>query len=354
MVNRRQFLKAAIGLGGAALLGSGAFAVNEYRHSFRDDGTRICGTNLVTWQRNGFFEINSVLENLIGLTNHVSLVTSYSMRSIYSSRIRETAKTPSIESLEYAVRQIKSAGGMEIMIKPHVNVENGHRPFIWPQDEFYRAYFEGMAYPLAEFAEKSDVEHFCIGTELMLAAIINPDVFERGIKGIRKRFGGKLTFAAYDSTASLIEFWDQLDFIGYNHYQPILAKNPSLAQMELEFQEKVSVLETLAGKYHKKILFAEYGCTSMEGSSKMPSTSVRRIMGKKKIDFAEQDNYLKSFYNSFWEKNWCMGGDLWCVYNPAEIDDESRNLDYYWLGKPVEATIEQRYVTQAGKNLKFR
>ncbi len=354
MVTRRQFLKGAgISLGSAALLGVGALAFNEYRHKFKDDGTRLCGTNLVTWRREGFFGINSVLENLIGIANHISLVTSYSMKSIYSGRISEAANTPSMESLEYAIRQIKSIGGIEILLKPHINVEGGHRPLIWAQDEFYGSYFKRLIYPLSEFAEKCGVNHFCIGTELMVAAMLRSSAFEKGIKGIRKRFSGKLTFAAYNSVASMVDFWDQLDFIGYNHYQPISKKNPTINEIEIEFQNTVSMLGSLANKYNKKILFTEYGCTSLDGCSQMPSTSQRKRLRKKIIDYNEQENYIKAFYNSFWEKEWCLGGDLWCAYNPAEINRHSRELDYYWLDKPVQATIEQRYAALAGNSLRF-
>ena len=355
MVDRRKFLiNAGIIGGGLAIGGIGTLAFNQYsNYRFRDDGSRICGTNLVTWRKEGFFEINKILEKLMGLTNHVSLVTSYSMRSNYSRRIREGSETPSLQSLEYAIRQIKSLGCMDIMLKPHVNVEDGTRTLIYPGEDFYNMYFKEFIYPLAEFAEKNSVEQLCIGTELMLAATISPGVFEKGINGIRKRFGGKLTFAAYDSTASFIDFWGMLDFIGYNHYNPVNPDNPTLNDMEKDFAPTISWLENLAKKYSKKILFTEYGCTSLDGGAKMPPTKTRRYMRNKRVDFNEQNNYIKGFYNSYWEKSWCLGGDLWCAYNPEEIEEESRNLDYYWLGKPVQATIEERYFNDANQNLHF-
>lgn len=355
MASRRDFLKAAgITLGVAAGIGLGAFSLNEYNnYRFRDDGSRVCGTNLVTWRRNGFFEVDSVLEKLLGLTNHISLVTSYFMNSIHSNRIRETHMTPSIESLEYAIRQIKSLGNIRIMLKPHINVEDGSRPMIWPEDGFYEKYFKELILPLAGFAQKNEVDEFCIGTELMLAATIMPGTFEKGIREVRKRFGGKLTFAAYDTTASLISFWDQLDFIGYNHYKPISIKNPSLEEIEKEFSTNANLLENLAKKHSKRILFTEYGCTSLDGGSQMPTTAQRRAMNRKVVDFEEQNNYLKAFYNSYWKKKWCMGGDLWCIYNPSEVDYRELLTDYYWLGKPVETTIDTRYMTPVQDRLRF-
>ena len=300
-MNRRKFLKySGIGLG-STILGAGGYFLADYRsHRFKDDGSRLCGTNLVTWEREGFYSVNNILEKLIGLTNHISIVTSYTMNTIYSKRIKEDINTPSLSSLEFAISRIKSMGGVKTMLKPHINVKKGARTLIYPSQDFYRMYFEDFIYPLAEFAQKNNVDQFCIGTELMLAAAISPPVFERGIKGVRKRFGGEITFASFNSTAHIIDFWDELDFIGYNHYQSIIEHNPSVEQIENAFKQTVSSLEYLAKKYSKKVLFTEYGCTSLDGSSFMPSTPERRKIKNKVLDYAEQDNYIKGFYNSFW------------------------------------------------------
>lgn len=368
-MDRRRFLRnSGIALGSILVGGIGGYAITECSKSkFKDDGNRLCGTNLVTWRREGFHQIDKVLERLIGLTNHISLVTSYSMKTIYSKRIIEDGNTPTLGSLEFAIDKIKSMGGIKVMLKPHINVMKGARALIYPSQEFYKMYFEDFIYPMAEFAQSNEVSQFCIGTELMLAATISPSAFEKGIKGVRKRFNGELTFAAFDSTAALIDFWGELDFIGYNHYKPVQPnpsvlnsihhnrriKNPSVLDIENDFNPAVSQLESLAKKYSKKVLFTEYGCTSLDGCSYMPTTDERRKMSKKNLDFEEQDNYLEGFYNSFWEQPWCLGGDLWCIYNPEEVSRETRAADYYWLDKPVEAAITERYATSAKKGLRF-
>lgn len=353
-MDRRKFLKySGIGLC-STVLGAGGYLITDCRnHRFKDDGSRLCGTNLVTWEREGFYSVNNILEKLIGLTNHISLVTSYSMNTIYSKRIKEDINTPSLGSLEFAISRIRNIGGIKTMLKPHINVKKGARTLVYPTQEFYQMYFEDFIYPMAEFAQKNSVDQFCIGTELMLAAAINPSVFEKGIKGVRKRFGGEITFASFNSTAHIIDFWDALDFIGYNHYQSIIEPNPSIGQIENAFKQTINSLEALAKKYSKKILFTEYGCTSLDGGSFMPSTPERRRIRKKVLDCREQNDYLKGFYNSFWEEKWCLGGDLWCAYNPEEVSEETRQFDYYWLDKPVETTITQRYSTNAREGLKF-
>lgn len=354
-MDRRKFLKySGIGLGSIFVGGTGGYFMGDCgNYRFRDDGNRLCGTNLVTWKKEGFYEINNVLERLIGVTNHISLVTSYSMRTIYSKKIREDANTPTLGSLEFAIGKIKGIGGIKTMLKPHINVKKGARTLIYPSREFYRMYFKDFIYPMAEFAQSNEVDQFCIGTELMLAATISPSAFERGIKGVRKRFGGDVTFASFDSTAALIDFWNELDFIGYNHYNQIIEENPSIDEIENDFSLVASQLETLAKKYSKKVLFTEYGCTSLDGGASMPTTPQRRKMVKRRLDYEEQDNYLKAFYNSYWKQPWCLGGDLWCIYNQEEVNEETRTFDYYWLDKPVEVTITERYLTNAREGLKF-
>ena len=354
LMDRRKFIRnTGLILGGAALAGVGGSLISKCDNiRFRDDGSRLCGTNLVTWRRDGFYDVDKVLSRLIGYVNHISLVTSYSMRNISSGIIREDRDTPSLDSIAYAIQKIKNMGGTEIMLKPHINVEDGYRTFIYP-DNFYNAYFKNFIYPLVEFAEENHVEQFCIGTELMFAAAMDQDSFRKGIKEIRKRFNGKLTFAAYNATASWVKFWDLLDFIGYDHYAPVNIESQNVEQMEQDLLQTSFMLESLAKDYSKKILFTEYGCTSLDGGSQMPTTDQRRDVKNKRINLDEQDNYLKAFYNSYWEKSWCMGGDLWCAYNPEEIEKESRDSDYYWFDKPVNATIEERYSTPAKSNLRF-
>ena len=62
-MNRRKFIRnTGLVLGGAALVGvGGSFLSKCDSIRFRDDGKRVCGTNLVTWRRDGFYDVGQIL-----------------------------------------------------------------------------------------------------------------------------------------------------------------------------------------------------------------------------------------------------------------------------------------------------
>ncbi len=156
-------------------------------------------------------------------------------------------------------------------------------------DEFFESY-KNMILHYAEIAQETGVELFGLGCELDSLTAQDQNYFPGTnlrekwygiIEAVRKSYDGKLTYSAVGeldySVVHQIEFWDALDYIGFEWYIPLTDKKEielsELIDLATDAIEKLHV--PLYEKYKKPIIFTEVGfeakphawTRSYEGSS---------------------------------------------------------------------------------------
>ena len=261
--------------------------------------------------------------------------TIRSMKEIGKWSARDSSFMKSIDSLHK--RNIR------VHLKPHLWMGEGWRAtinFKNPEDwDTWFTSYEQTILHYALMAEKTNVELFCIGTELRTAVKNKPTAWNDLIKKIRNVYSGKLTYAAnWDGEFNDVQFWDELDYIGIQGYFPLTSKsNPDLETIQQGWKSHIEILKSLSEKYQKKILFTEVGYRPDVDATRKPWEwgSAFGFLFKKK---SEKTQYLayEALYSELWNKEWFAGSYIW----------QWTNSDFSVKGRPAENVIAKWYSTQ--------
>lgn len=230
--------------------------------------------------------------------------------------------------------------GIHIMLKPHLWMSDGWRSNIkmnskaeW--DTWFESYKKNILH-YAKMAEVTNVELFCIGTELRSSVENQPNQWRVLIKEIKEIYSGKLTYAAnWDGEFNNIDFWDELDYIGVQAYFPLtLAKNPGLETIKKGWNKHIKVLEDISITYNTPILFTEVGYRNDAYATVEPwewGTIFTRLYTKKS-DKTQQLAY-QALFEKLWNKEWFAGIYAW----------QWSSGDFPIRSKPSENTIAKWY-----------
>ena len=174
----------------------------------------------------------------------------------------------------------------------------------------------------AELAERTGVEIFVIGTELVGVSKYT-DEWQGLINEVREVYSGKLTYAAEGMNAKKIEFWDSLDYIGIDAYFPLSKRsNPSLAELIEGWQKYEPQIKKLAERYGKKVIFTEIGYKSVEG------TTIKPWEWSKNGEASESEQALAFQATSkvFSDKPYLAGVFVWKYFTDMNSYEKANNL----------------------------
>lgn len=210
------------------------------------------------------------------------------------------------------IKQCKT-DGFSIMLKPQIWIGGGDfTGFIEMDSEAkWKSFEENYAkfiLHFADVAEKSEVEIFCIGTELGRFVAARPLFWEKLIKEVRKIYTGKLTYAENWDCFDKPNFLKDLDFVGVDAYFPLSDKKvPTEEEIRAGWNTHVKDLENCFKKVGKPILFTECGYRSIDYAAAKPwdfdhsEADVNEVL---------QDRLLKVMFE-LWDKEWMAGGYIW-------------------------------------------
>ncbi|WP_120752592.1 hypothetical protein [Aquimarina sp. BL5] len=243
---------------------------------------------------------------------------------------------------------------IHIMLKPHLWLSSGWRSNLkqstssdW--DIWFDSYRKNMIH-YTTMAAKTNVELLCIGTELKSSLIAQPEKWKTLIKEIKIIYKGKLTYAAnWDGEYELIDFWDELDYIGIQAYFPLTeTSNPDINTVKNGWNAHVEMLEALSKKHEKPILFTEIGYKSEASATIEPWEwgSALSILSKQKSDKTQQIAY-QALYETLWDKDWFAGTYIWQWNIQSNMKNAPTNLDFSPRFKPAENTIAKWYYTNS-------
>ncbi len=235
---------------------------------------------------------------------------------------------------------------IKIMIKPQIWVSRGEftggikmeTESDWKTLE---SSYSNFILEYADLAREVKAEIFCIGTELEQFIAHRPQYWGSLILEIKKRYKGKLTYAANWDEFKRTPFWEDLDYIGVDAYFPVSeSKTPTLQACLDGWKGHKSVIKKMSDKYSKPLLFTEFGYRSVDYSGKEPWVS---DISMTEVNFEAQINTTKALFDTFWKEEWFAGGFIWKWYHNHEESGGKYDSQFTPQNKPVEQLIKTHY-----------
>ena len=272
---------------------------------------------------------------------------SPTIRSRRKSRRNPNKRMDSIwiDKINFAHQQ-----GFRVMLKPHIWISNSSGGK-WRSDIFPKSDTDWQAWSIsyreeilfyAKIAALTNVELFCIGTELTRLTKEKSKFWIQLIKEVRTIYEGEITYAAnwyeeYDK----ISFWDHLDYIGVQAYFPLSENdNPSLREIKKGWKKHIKSLKTVNEKFNKPILFTELGYKSTSDSAITPWEWVDfPYASTKKISYKTQVACYQAFFETVWPKDWFAGAHIWEWNSRRTEEKEGKDPGFTPQFKPALNTI---------------
>jgi hypothetical protein len=203
--------------------------------------------------------------------------------------------------------------GLKVMLKPHMWIGHGtftgHFNLTTEVDwqVFEKKYGDYLLH-FAEIADSTNVDLYCIATEMQTFVKERPEFWSRIIKEIRQIYKGPLTYAENWDSYQLVPFWKELDYVGVDAYFPLSEeRSPDLDALRKGWQTHVKEMEKVARSVQKPILFTEFGYVSSDYATRRPWESDRDQPENEKL----QAEAYKALFEEVWSKEWMAGGFVW-------------------------------------------
>ena len=283
------------------------------------------------------------------------LVTQY-MPTCSSNTIGVTSQTPTDSDVMAAIAGFH-AQGVQVMLKPHVDVTNTTSTCSWrgqitPTDTnaWFQSYTTFITH-YATIAKNNGVEMLCIGTELAtMTGYANQSLWNNVIAAIRGTgYTGKLTYAANATSATdeftKVSFWDnpEMDLMGLDAYFPLTDHaDPTLAQLVAAWSSNrwgehivQDVLNFSAAHNGKPVIFTEIGYRSFGGANMAPWD----YSNSGAADQSEQMNCYEAMYEVWSQHNAVMLGNFWWAWSitPPNV---ATDTDYTPWNKSAQGVLQ--------------
>lgn len=291
--------------------------------------------------------------------DHVAIIPTEAVRTHRDPEIFPTERTESEENLSRAVSDARRHG-LRILLKPHVDALDWKpREYFRPDDsKAWFASYSRFIQRYARFAADAGAEMLCIGCELdsLVGAAFRPD-WLRMIDAVRRLYAGPLVYAATWNGARDVSFWDAVDYIGIDAYNPLptgqeasvaalaeawtsIPEDEWVASKSLELSPR-DFYRHLSVKHGKPVLFTEVGYRSVAGANARPGDW--QLDGP--VDFDLQIRAYEAFFQ-VWsrEASWMKGAFLW-HWSPRLFSEHTERSarGYTPQGKPAALTIARWY-----------
>jgi len=300
------------------------------------------GITLVAWGRDDYLQPQTA-ESLLQMKKDgcewVSILVWWYQDTINSTTIHRVDWTQSDAGLIHAINTAHSLG-MNVVLKPHVEVLTGDwRGNISFSDEAdWQAWFVSYNQFLGHYldlAQANHVEAVIIGTELKKTESREAD-WRNTISLARAKFFGLLTYCANHDSFALVNWWDDLDFIGISAYFMLTdSYSPTVEELKSAWDLYKRVIRGYAAFYDKDVVFLEIGYSSRDGTNIKPYA----FDPAAEPDLQEQADCYQAALETFYDEPWFKGMYWWAWYWDHSTDDNG--FDIY--NKPAETIVRQWY-----------
>ena len=236
--------------------------------------------------------------------------------------------------------------GVKVMLKPQLWISKGAftgnmamgSEEDWEQLE--KSYAEFILL-FAALAGETQVELFCIGTELARFVEQRPAFWQELIGKVRQLYPGKLTYAANWDEYAKIPFWEELDYIGVNAYFPLSEeRDPHPESLVQGWQKWKPKLMELSKDRDRPILFTEFGYRSMDHTGRRP-WSVDRV--DRQVNLQGQADAMQAIFDEFWEEDWFAGGFVWKWFIHHQRAGGTQDNRFTPQRKPAQEVIRKQF-----------
>jgi hypothetical protein len=299
------------------------------------------GMNIPSWQSNEYLD-SRITESLLALADvgadHIAVVPTWYQESKVSSQMYPTNSTP-IDSAVIHIIAVAKAMGYSVMLKPHLDVEDGtFRGEISPNDvPVWFSSYKDFILHYARIAQQTDVDLFCIGTELKSLSARNEWI--EIIDSVRSIYDEPILYAANWDEYPHVSFWEYLNFIGIDAYFPLAHSREATIEEYLEnFDLWLYQIDNFQKNIEKEIIIPEVGFRSVKGSGVTPyDWQYYGIMDEESQAYAYQ-----IILELLQRKQWLAGIFFW-HWDPILKQD---SLGYTPYNKLAEEVLRQYWINQ--------
>jgi hypothetical protein len=191
----------------------------------------------------------------------------------------------------------------------------------------------------ARVAERSGIEVYCVGTELVKMTTGYPRQWRRLIVDVRRVYRGALTYCAHhDEEFEKIEFWQDLDYIGLSAYFPLdappRADTERLAQAWRPHRDRIAAVARRSGK---PVLFLEVGYRPVTDTHRKPW----RYTGGT-FDLDAQRRAYEAMFVSLSDAPWWKGVYFWKTFtSPRRHARKEPAHTFTFRNRPAEQVVTE-------------
>ncbi|MDP4177536.1 MAG: 1,4-beta-xylanase [Bacillota bacterium] len=228
--------------------------------------------------------------------------------------------------------------GLRVALKPTVNCKNGTwRAHINFFDEdvpcepkwsnWFKSYTDFQLH-YAEIAEQTGCEMLIAGCEMVMSEH-RENEWRKLISDIRNVYHGVVTYNTDKYQEHNVKWWDCVDVICSSGYYPID-----------DWENQLNRIEKVVQKFNKPFFFAEIGCKSTEGSSKIPNDWCH----EGNIALNEQAEWYTAMFEACIKRKWISGFVIWdWAGNHYSLNKAESHKGFEVYGKPSEKVIKKYY-----------
>ncbi len=303
----------------------------------------IKGITFAPFSHKGSFETKEVLESLNNLkektgADFITLVPNGLQETPQSEEISYTTEANvSDEELISLIRYAHDLG-LRVALKPTVNCKNGtwraHINFFdrdvhcEPKWSNWFASYTDFQLHYAEIAEKTDCEMFLAGCEMVMSERRETE-WRKLIADIRNVYSGPVSYNTDKYQEDNITWWDCVDVISSSGYYPLE-----------DWEKELDRIEAVVKKFKKPFFFAECGCMSTEGSSKVPNDW--RVRGE--VSLQEQADWYTAMFEACKNRSFVGGFCLWdWAWKQYPATKAKTNGGYDIYAKPAQDVVKKYY-----------
>jgi len=293
------------------------------------------------------------LDRLAALSvNSVSIMPFGFSATAREASIRFLHLHPAGETDEGTVLAVGHARrlGMTSMLKPQLWLGGGGfvGEIAMPNDAAWRSWFADYRRFLvhnAVVAEASRADLFCVGTELVKSETREKE-WRDAIAAVRLATGAPLLYASnWAAGAVRVPFWDALDAIGADFYDPLSA-DPAASDAALRegARRAFAPLAALARRHRKPVIFAEAGYPPARSAWLAPH---EENSGR---PYAPEDaaRAIAAVFAALEREPAWRGVYWWKVFTEGRPAAPGAH-DFNLLGRPAERVIAEAFARRAAR-----
>ena len=277
--------------------------------------------------------------------NAVAVIPYAFQRSASAPALRFPGRNPRGETEEGVLRAVEDARarGMAAIVKPQIWLWRGFTGDIaMASAADWSAWFRGYRAYLVRYAvvaEAAGADLFDVGVELC-ATELREREWRDTIRAVRAVTGAPLVYSCnWGRGAAAVPFWDALDAIGVDFYDPLSPRaNPTDAELAEGARAAARPLEAAAERFGKPVYLTEVGYPSVAGAWLSPNDD----RSPRPFSAADPARCARAVLAALGGRGWCRGMFWWKAFSDGH-EAEAGAKTFNILGRPIETAIREGF-----------